>query len=158
MKKSLLLLSMFTSIVTAHPHHHSLAIAEYNTKSQQFEISLKLLSEDANKIIKTKSLDDYINQNLDIKVNDTLLSLKLEGKEIDPETTWFYLTANIACHVLNLTDNISVNNTLLHDKNENQFNTVKLIIGSKNTTHNFSVNEKKHVFRLSTNQLSCSNN
>jgi len=155
MKIACLLLLILTKNIIAHPHHHTLAIADYNYSSNQFELSLKFLTEDYKTIVKKQNIEEYINTHLQIIIGSQTLKAKLLGKQVEPENSWFYLTMDISCEKLKSTQSIDVHNTLLLSKNHNQFNTVKINIGEQHTVHNFSSNEIKYTFAMANNQLNC---
>jgi len=134
----------------AHPYHHSVAVFDFNPQTKQLELSLKMLSEDYEKIKNkttlknTSSIQDYINKHLQIDYNSTALTAKLEGQEFEREFVWFYLSYSVEISAQN--NVISVQNTLLKAINKNQFNTVKITLLQNSQAHNYSATESRYTF------------
>lgn len=148
MKILLLSLLLFTTITVSHPHHHSLSVLEYNKDSQQFELSIRLLTEDFNKL-KEYKIEKYINKHLNISIGQHILLGNFKGKEKEVEYTWLYFTYDYSVSKLNKVNKLNVNNSILTNTNENQFNTVQLKIFNQTQSHNFSSQEPSYSFVLS---------
>jgi len=146
MKKCICLLLFLSLQTAAHPHHHSLAIITYNTDDQQFELSLKLLSEDYQTISSKQGLESYLNAHLKINPNDKNLKGKLIGQEKSYEFVWLYFTYKFS--MPKLVKSLIVKNTVLLEINESQFNTVKINFLGQQQAHNFSGSEKRYVFEF----------
>lgn len=149
-------LTIVYSSINAHPHHHSLAIFDYNDNLQQFEISLKFLTEDYKSIEST--IVQYVNKNLVVSIDSNSFNVEYQGKQVNPENSWLYFTMNIPCETILNAKNLNIRNTLLLNKNPNQFNTIKLNNGKQQTVHNFSNENKKHAFNIKNFHLKCTNN
>ena len=149
-----LLLGAYSSL-RAHPHHHSLAIFDYNDNTQQFEVSLKVLTEDYKKITQKQSLQEYVNQHLKVSIVTKNYPSQYLGMESNPENTWLYLTIDVPCDDLTLAKTLTITNTILVAENNNQFNTVKINNAKQQEIHNFPVNKKEHGFNLEKCHFSC---
>lgn len=146
-KLLLLLLLAYTSIVSGHPHHHSLAVFDYNKESRQFELSFKILTEDYKKLLKNHKVEKYINKHLKLSVYTQELKAVFHGHEMEVEYTWLYFTFDF--NFVSETDNaiqLIVYNSVLININENQFNTVKINMSGQHLSHNFSSSETSHTF------------
>jgi len=130
----------------AHPHHHSLAILDYNIESKQLELSFKILSEDYKKLAKSHEVAEHIARHLKISLDAHELNADFQGQEVTFEYTWLYFTYNTEVSVPASNSKITIHNSVLLHINENQFNTVKLNILNQHFSHNFSSEEKKHTF------------
>lgn len=138
-------LLIFSLSTSAHPYHHSLAIIDNNKLNKQLELSLKLLTEDYKKIVKTTNLEEYITQHLKISIKSKTLNMHLLGKEISPEFTWIYLSFDYS---LDNIKQLKVYDSILLNINPNQFNTVKINFSNQQISHNFSNLETIHNFEL----------
>ncbi len=140
----ILLFFIFSTSVYAHPHHHSIAIVDYNNKTQQLELSLKILTEDFEKINKDKKASVYLQNNLRIEANSIALTAVFQGREEDHEFMWFYYTFDVELSPVN--NIIAVFNTILKTFNKNQFNTVKINLFKQSQAHNFLLSEQQYSF------------
>ena len=138
--------------VFAHPHHHSLAILDYNKESKQLELSFKILTEDYKKLAKSHKVEEYIDRYFKISVNAHELSGDFQGQEGTFEYTWLYFTYHIEAAALENNSRITIHNSILLSSNENQFNTVKFNILDQHFSHNFSSVEKRHTFIVTVQQ------
>lgn len=139
-----LVLLLFSLNVVAHPHHHSIALFDYNNGSKQLELSVKILTEDYKKIIVMQDAADYLQRHLVIEVNSVSLTGHYQGNEQDNEFMWFYYTFDVE---LSPGNNIfSVTNTILKSINKNQFNTTKITQFKKAKAHNFLFSEQHFTF------------
>ena len=140
----ILLVFLFSSVVYAHPHHHSIAVFNYNNESKQLELSLKILTEDFEKINTDNKAYLYLQNQLNIEANSMALTAVFQGREEDHEFMWFYYTYNVELSPAN--NSINVTNTILKNTNKNQFNTVKITLFKKTQTHNFLFDEDQYTF------------
>ncbi|MBL4659114.1 MAG: hypothetical protein JKY19_02065 [Alcanivoracaceae bacterium] len=130
----------------AHPHHHSLAILDYNIENKQLELSFKILSEDYKKLAKSHKVEEHIAKHLKISLDTHELNANFQGQEVTFQYTWLYFTYNAEISALENNSEITIYNSVLLNINENQFNTVKLNMLDQHFSHNFSSAEKKHTF------------
>lgn len=137
-------LLLFCLKVIAHPHHHSVAIFDYNDQTNQLELSLKILIEDFEKIQAIEKPSFYLAKHLKIEINSNSLKAEFQGSEEDHEFMWFYYTFDVALSPGN--NSVEVTNTLLKSFNNNQFNTVKFSLFKKSQTHNFLFTENQYNF------------
>ena len=142
----LLLMVVTINGVFAHPHHHSLAILDYNIESKQLELSFKMLSEDYKKLAKNHKVSEHLAKHLKISLNTRELNADFQGQEVTFQFTWLYFTYNAEVSALQNNSKITIHNSVLLNINENQFNTVKLNILDQHFSHNFSSVEKSHTF------------
>ncbi len=140
----ILFILIFSASVMAHPHHHSIAVFDYNSQSQQLELSLKILTEDFEKINKDQKAYLYLQNQLKIEANSMTLSADFQGREEDHEFMWFYYTFDVELTPGN--NIINVKNTVLKTVNTNQFNTVKITLFNKSQAHNFLLDDDKYSF------------
>ncbi len=140
----ILLAFLFSSVVYAHPHHHSIAVFDYNSESKQLELSLKILTEDFEKINTDNKAYLYLQKQLNLEVNSKALTAVFQGREEDHEFMWFYYTYNVELSPAN--NSINVTNTILKNTNKNQFNTVKITLFKKTQAHNFLFDEDQYTF------------
>ena len=141
---------LFSFVAYSHPYHHSLTILDYNYQSQQFEVSLKLLTEDYKKITPFTDIKKHIRNNLKISNQNKFYQINFQGEQIETENSWIYFTIDAKCHALKQSKQITVTNTLLLTTNPNQFNTLKINNGNKHLTHNFSKSQKEHTYTFET--------
>lgn len=139
-----LLILLFSASVFAHPHHHSIAIVDYNNKTKQLELSLKILTEDFEKINKNQQASIYLQNHLRFEANSKALTAVFQGREEDHEFMWFYYTFDVEFSPMN--NIIDVTNTILKSFNKNQFNTVKINLFKQSLAHNFLFSEQHYSF------------
>ena len=150
MKKILVLIFIYQLLLqqaVAHPHHHSLVICSYNPASQQLEMSIRMLTEDYDKINEDTGLEKYINKTLKLSLPTKKLYSTYQGQEQQYEYTWLYLTIDV--EILKETganSTLKVQDSILMNHNNNQFNTFKLSVYDKQISHNFSTGENTHTF------------
>ena len=140
----IIFLLFFSLSVIAHPHHHSIAIIDYNEVTKQLELSLKILSEDFEKINKDKKAPIYLQQHITIEINSLPLNAHFQGKEEDHEFIWFYYTFDVELSKEN--NIIDIKDTILKHLNKNQFNTVKITLFKETQAHNFLFDEERYTF------------
>ena len=75
------LFAIFSTVVMAHPYHHTLAVFDENKATKQLELSLKMLSEDYTLITQSLSAPDYINKHLKISLNDQQINGDYQGMD-----------------------------------------------------------------------------
>ena len=140
----ILLAFLFSASVDAHPHHHSIAVFDYNNESKQLELSLKILTEDFEKINKDNKAYLYLQNQLNIEANSMALTAVFQGREEDHEFMWFYYTYDVELSSgINIID---VTDTVLKTFNKNQFNTVKINLFKQSLAHNFLLSEQQYSF------------
>ncbi len=76
---------IFSSAAYAHPHHHSIAIVDYNNEAKQLELGLKILTEDFEKINQDKKASVYLQNHLKFEANSMALTAVFQGREEDHE-------------------------------------------------------------------------
>lgn len=132
---------LFQWLVTAyvgmvHPFYVSMTDINYNDNTKSLEISVRIFTDDlentlrkyhkekidilhpANQEQMNSYVNDYIQQHLQMKVNDKTAALNFIGYEQQSESIWTYF------EVINVdkVTKVSITNNLLHDYNTNQIN------------------------------------
>jgi hypothetical protein len=150
MKKILVLIliyQLFLQQAVAHPHHYSLVVCSYNPTSQQLEMSIRMLTEDFDKINRDTGLEKYINKTLKLSMETKKLHSTYQGQEQQYEYTWLYLTIDVEIiKKAGTNSTLKVQDSILMHSNDNQFNTFKLSVYDKQVSHNFSASENTHTF------------
>lgn len=150
MRRSLffLLFIIYAQFSMAHPYHHTLAIFDENTQTNQLELSFKMLSEDYAKINENQKVEDYVNSRLKISIGNQKLIGQYQGMEADVNYTWLYFLYDVDVIISEgfKGQKISVTNQLLTEINDKQVNTVKMNVSGQNTSYNFTTQNRRHDF------------
>ena len=144
-KVLILFLGLLTSF-TLHKYYVSVTEINYNQKTEQLEISLKLFNDDwqnaldyrlgkpvnlgsENEYQKLDSLvSAYLFDNFKIEVNEEEKKLHIIGSEIEGEATWIYMYADEVKTI----NSIEIKNKLLTEMFDEQRNVVQLTYGKIN--------------------------
>ncbi|HEX5624539.1 MAG TPA: DUF6702 family protein [Saprospiraceae bacterium] len=128
----------------AHPFYISVTEIHFNPVSQKFEISVKLFTDDFEKVLRQihhqsvnllepgdaermqQWVDQYILGRLKIIMDRKEIVLTGLGSEREEEAYWSYFESD-AC---SLPKQVEIRSTLLHDAFQEQINIVHLSIGS----------------------------
>lgn len=104
--RCILLLGLLTPFGWAHRYHTSLTVIEHNPETQAGEITLRLLAQDLEYVLKQTLGNDhqlaltpeveiatraYISQHFKLKQGQSLLPLKWIGMEFDAESAYVYV-------------------------------------------------------------------
>ena len=121
---------------TYHPIFVSVTEIEHNAKEKTLEISCKIFTDDFENTLRKYHQDkidilhpanqeqmnvyvkDYIQQHLQMKVDDKAVQLSFVGYEQQSESIWTYFEVNKVDKV----KKVEIVNNLLHDYNTNQIN------------------------------------
>ena len=122
-----------------HPFFISLTDVNYNDKSQEMEVSIRIFTDDfentlrkqhsnvnidiehpANQTQMNSFVNDYIQKHLSFNINGKPATMGFAGYEQESESIWTYFEIKNISSV----QKVTVTNTLLHDYNENQINIV----------------------------------
>jgi hypothetical protein len=121
-----------------HPFHLSVTDMKYNATERTLEISTKLFINDLEEAIKRKFgkkpdlfrhaddtesknfLNQYIQQNLQISLDNKNISFTLLGSEREDNALWIFLETPVVA----APRNVSLNNNLLFDLFEDQTNII----------------------------------
>ncbi len=127
---------LISLIALVHPFFVSVIDIEHNSKESSVEISIRVFTEDLektlqkysstkidlyqpnNKIPNGKELTNYINKNLQLKINGQLVTAKYIGYEIIKESTWTYFEVENIKEI----KKIDINCNLLYDFEKSQTN------------------------------------
>lgn len=144
-----------------HPYHVSATEIEYNSNENRLEISSKIFTDDFEAVltrlykVNTDFADRNMKQHMDglvkryitthlaIRSNGTLLPLQLFGWEQDKEVIIVYTTATATAFD---PKHITVENTILYDKFDDQMNIIHFIIGNERKSSKLNYPERKVQF------------
>ncbi|QEC65873.1 hypothetical protein FRZ67_00605 [Panacibacter ginsenosidivorans] len=119
-----------------HPFFVSMTDINYNDNTKSLEISVRIFTDDFENTLRKYHQDkidilhpanqeqmngyvrDYIQQHLQMKVNDKAVQLNFVGYEQQSESIWAYFEVNKVDKVTK----VEIVNNLLHDYNTNQIN------------------------------------
>ena len=128
-----------------HPYHVAVFEVNYNAKDTSLEVTCKLISEDLESILRTKSggaidlasvpdqeknrklINDYISKNLSIRLEGVPVKLEILGFEKEKASVYAYFEAK------NLTQpkKIGIKNTVLYDLTKDQAQIVHVVVAGK---------------------------
>ncbi len=135
------LLSLFLATILSlfHPFYISMTDVNYNDKSDELEISVRIFTDDFENTLRKQHsnvvidiehpakqtemnafVNDYIQKHLSFMVNGKPVVMGFAGYEKENESIWTYFTVKD----ISLLQKLSVSNTLLHDYNEGQINII----------------------------------
>lgn len=139
-----------------HKYYVSITEAEYNPQSQSFELSIKFIGHDLEKVLSSagapdlflgtpneiKKADDYLKQYIDKKfhmvVDGESLSYKFIGKEINNDD---FIYCFLESNKIESPQKVTIKNTLLTELFSEQSNTVYLKVGDQKI--NYLLNKDK---------------
>lgn len=144
-----------------HEYYVSIANIYVNNKNNQFEIELKIDSEDLEKVLfkesgKKINLEENNEQNLDIigsyisknfifNINGGKKTTKLLGVELNSDGSfWCYIVVDLPETIKNL----KIKNTLLMPTFIQQHNIVNIKLNKKTYSHTYIHNHTFHTFKL----------
>ena len=143
-----------------HPFFVSMTDINYNENAKSLEISVRIFTDDFENTLRkyhTEKIDilhpadkeamngyvrDYIQQHLQLKINDKTVQLSFVGYEQQSESIWSYFEVNNVDTV----NKVSIVNTLLHDYNTNQINMMHVKVKDKEQSEKLNYPEKEAVF------------
>lgn len=143
-----------------HPFYISITEINHNAKDKTLEISCKMFAEDLeetlNKNYKTevdlslakdkaaldKFIPDYVNRHFSLVVDGKLVKLNYVGYEKDKESAYSYFQVDNVPSLKRL----DVNNSLLHDFNQDQINIVHVVVNGKRQSTKLDFPSKQASF------------
>jgi len=139
-----------------HKYYVSIAEAEYNIENKSFEISIKFIGHDLEKVLLNSGAPDlylgtpqeienadeylmkYINQRFHMIVDGESLNYKFVGKEVNNDD---FIYCFIQSNEIDSPKKITIKNTLLTEVFDEQANSVYLKVGNKKI--NYSLNKNR---------------
>ncbi|WP_298297400.1 DUF6702 family protein [Hydrotalea sp.] len=127
---------LITYFAAMHPFYVSVIDLHHNAKEKMVEVSIRIFTDDLEQILKihfNKNVDlthpvnkaeaddliqQYINNKINIKINQTKAHLKYIGYEIQKESVWGYFEIDNITSI----QKIDITSTLLYDYQPNQVN------------------------------------
>jgi hypothetical protein len=143
-----------------HPFYISITEINNNAKDKTLEISCKMFAEDLeetlNKNYKTevdlslakdkaaldKFIPDYVNRHFSLVVDGKPVKLNYVGYEKDKESAYSYFQVDNVPSLKRL----DVNNSLLHDFNQDQINIVHVVVNGKRQSTKLDFPSKQASF------------
>ncbi|MCS6821484.1 MAG: hypothetical protein NZ551_06410 [Microscillaceae bacterium] len=139
----------------AHDFHNSIAEMHYNLKSQSFEVSLRVFTDDFENILKKENhleylslskaktheplIESYLKKNFIIRnAKNQALVLSYIGKEIEGEVIWLYFEIPYKEKLKNLT----LQHTILLDLFDDQTNLINIFYKNHKQTLLFTRRER----------------
>lgn len=150
------------SFLPAHKYYFSLTEIKADTFKKSISISSKLfiddlenalqksnhikydLSKSAEKAAVQKAVFTYINQHLQLYINNKLVVLNFLGYETENDVIWIYLESKLVEKDLK---NAKVFNSLLYDFTSEQINLIQFKWNNKNFTEKLNFPNKEVVFK-----------
>lgn len=153
--------SSFTLHRKIHDFHTSLTEMRYNTKSKTFEISLRVFTDDLQKVLsETNQNKKFLVENNDkndsfveayIKKQFVVVNAKNQktiinyiGKEKEGEATWIYLEMP----VIESINGSKIHNNVLIDMFEDQTNILNIFIQNQKKSYLYNVKSKVFVVEI----------
>jgi len=148
------------STALVHPFFVSMTDINYNEQSKSLEISVRIFTDDFENTLRkyhSEKIDilhpanqekmnayvrDYIQEHLQLKVNDKPVQLSFVGYEQQSESIWTYFEVDDVDKV----NKVAIVNTLLHDYNTNQINMMHVKVKDKEQSDKLNYPEKEAVF------------
>jgi hypothetical protein len=153
--------SLFFSFVL-HPYYISVTEVEYIPEKKEIQVACKIFSDDFEEALhlangrKVKLLESfqssstdsiifrYLKQHLQLNADGRNIQLQWEGKELQGEAVWCYLSAN----QVSVQTQLAVTNDLLVHYREDQVNIVHLKSGNRKNSCRLVNPEKKCLLNL----------
>jgi uncharacterized protein YlxP (DUF503 family) len=151
---AVLTLSLLSFVM--HKYYVSITEADYNAESKTFELSIKFIGHDLEKVLANAGTPElflgtpkeiekadeylmkYINQRFHMVVDGTNLDYKFVGKEINNDD---FIYCFIESSKVDSPKKVTIKNTLLTEVFSEQANTVYLNVGDEKI--NYSLNKDK---------------
>jgi len=158
--KAILDKSIPASVEALHPFYISITEINHNAKDKTLEISCKMFAEDLEETLdknyKTevdlslakdkaaldKFIPDYINRHFSLAVDGKPVKLNYVGYEKDKESAYCYFQVDNVPSLKRL----DVNNSLLHDFNQDQINIVHVVVNGKRQSTKLDFPSKQASF------------
>ncbi|GEM_PF-3905224 len=108
----------------AHPYHQSVLELEASLADNQLQGALKLLPEDADTILRSKSLAHYLQQHVRVTLDEQPLALRVQGVERSPKAVWIFLTWPLTGKPCTPARTLTIDNRILFEVNDHFVNTI----------------------------------
>lgn len=151
------------AISPAHPLYISVTEINYNAEDKNLEISCKIFTDDfenaltaihnskidltapKDKAVADKWVQDYIKNNLQLKLDGKAVTLEFVGYEKETDAVWSYFQVS---NTTKAPKTVDIHNSLLYDAYEKQINLMHLSVGGtrKSTRLNYPDKEAKVQF------------
>ena len=146
-----------------HKYYVSITEADYNTTNQTFELSIKFIGHDLEKVLaeggvpklylgtpkEEADADDYlmkyIEKRLHIVVDEQSLNFNFVGKEVNNDD---FIYCYIESEKVENPKKITIKNTLLTEVFKGQKNAVYLTIGEHKHTFNFDKDKVVETYQI----------
>jgi hypothetical protein len=155
------LLSPFSSLLSKHDFHTSLTEMRYNIKSKTFEISLRVFTDDLQKVLSTTNqnkkflvenndkndpfVEAYIHKNFVVtNPKNQKLNINYIGKEKEGEATWIYLEMPVNESI----NGSKIQNNVLIDMFEDQTNILNIFVQNQKRSYLFNVKNRVFVVEI----------
>ena len=143
-----------------HPFYVSMTDINYNDGNKCFEVSVRIFTDDFENTLRKYHKDkidilhpanqeqmngyvkDYIQQHLQMLVNDKTVQLSFVGYEQQSESIWAYFEVNKVDKV----SKVNITNTLLHDYNTNQINMMHIKVKDEEKSDKLNYPDSKAAF------------
>ena len=143
-----------------HPFYVSMTDINYNDKNKSLEISVRIFTDDfentlkknhkdkidilhpANQELMNNYVSTYIQQHLQLKVNDKSVKLSFVGYEQQSESIWTYFEVD---NIDNVTK-VAIMNNLLHEYNTNQINMMHIKVKDEEKSNKLNYPETTVTF------------
>ena len=143
-----------------HPFFVSMTDINYNDNTKSLEISVRIFTDDLENTLRkyhTGKIDilhptnqeqmngyvnEYIQQHLQLKVNDKAVQLSFIGYEEQSESIWTYFEVKNVDKV----NKVNIVNSLLHDYNTNQVNMIHIKVKDKEQSNKMNYPETATLF------------
>jgi len=151
---------LISTIALFHPFFVSVIEIEHNSKENTAEISIRIFTDDFEKILQKyssakidlnqpnnklqngKEMTSYIGKNLQLKINGQLVIAKYIGYEIIKESTWTYFEIEGVKEI----KKIDINCSLLYDFEKSQTNIFHVINKGQEKSYKLDINQRTTSF------------
>ena len=156
---------LFQWLITAymgmvHPFYVSMTDINYNDNTRSLEISVRIFTDDLENTLRkyhkekidilhpasqeqmNSYVNDYIQQHLQMKVNDKTAALNFIGYEQQSESIWTYFEVSKVDKV----NKVNIVNSLLHDYNTNQINMMHIKVKDKEQSNKLNYPDTSALF------------
>lgn len=153
---------IFSAFLPMHKYYFSLTEIKADTFKKSISISSKLfiddlenalqksnhikydLSKSAEKVAVQRAVLSYVNQHLQLYINNKLVVLNFLGFETENDVIWIYLESKLVEKDLK---NAKVTNSLLYDFTSEQTNLIQFKWNNKNFTEKLNFPNKEVIFK-----------
>lgn len=148
--------------MSTHPLYVTVTEINHNAKDKTLEVSCKIftndfetalektlhsktdLSEQKDKKVADKSVSDYIQKHLQLKVDGKQVALEFVGSEKETDATWSYFQVNNIAAVKKL----ELTNSLLYETYEGEINLMHVTVSGIRKSEKLTNPERNVVFEF----------